>query len=377
MSVNPKVIGQSPPLRRPGKMPTATSRAASQRPVPAIRRRFLGSFSAAVASVLAVAACGGPGSSSTSTTASGKTPLVLVWNSTPDVTDLPLLMAINSLKSQGYDISAETVSGADVATQALAANRAQFTTNQIAAEASAAAHGAPVKIIEATASNPAVWVTAQGYQNCASLTGKPVGIFGPASASTYTQEMDYYFGKFCPNVKPSLVTIPDSGLRAQAMANGRIVASVLADSDALSLTQKLDPKHHYNVVPLTRTFPGLADTYLYANSSVLKSDPAAVVALVKADLQNVRKIYQDPSSLPSLIEKYYGTSSSAPTLTSGQQAVSGKTWYANGGLDAAGVSGLVASMKMFELPGNPRTFVDQQPLTSALKQIGQSGLTSR
>jgi ABC-type nitrate/sulfonate/bicarbonate transport system substrate-binding protein len=378
MCVNRKVTDQGPPLVRAGKMQARAARVASRRLASAdLRPRFLAGLSAAVAAVLSLAACGGSSSSGTSTTASGKTPLVVVWNSPPDATYLPLLMAINSLKSQGYDISTETVSGADVATQALAANRAQFTTNQVAAEASAAAHGAPVKIIEATASNPAVWVTAQGYQNCSSLTGKPVGIFGPASASTYTKEMDYYFQKSCPSVKPTLVTIPDSGLRAQAMANGRIVASVLADSDALNLTQKLDPKHHYNVVSLTKTFPGLADTYLYANQNVVKSDPAAVAALVQADLQSVRKIYQNPSVLPSLLKKYYGTSSSAPTLASAQQAVSEKIWYANGGLDSAGMSGLVASMKVFKLPGSAGALVDKQPLDSALKQVGQSGLTSR
>jgi ABC-type nitrate/sulfonate/bicarbonate transport system substrate-binding protein len=285
-------------------------------------------------------------------------------------------MGIAKLKQEGYNISTETVSGATVASEALAANRGQFTSNQAAAEAAAANKGAAIKIILATTNNPTDWVTAPGYENCSSLSGKPVGIYA-LTGSSYTQEMQYYFQKNCPGVKADLVTIPDSGLRAQALANKRIVASVLATSDADALTSKLAPSTKWNVVSLSKAFPGLGDTYLYANGAVLEKDPQAAAALVQADLQGVRQIYANPSSVAGLVKTYFGTSSAAPSSASATQALVSKLWYANGGLGATGVAGLKASLKVFQVPGNAQSLVDQTPLQTALTAIGRSSTTAR
>lgn len=316
---------------------------------------------------------GATGTAQSSSDKSGS--FVVAWNSPPDVTYLPLLMAIHDVQQQGYDLKTETVSGANTATEALASNRAQFTSNQITAEAAAAAKGAPIKIVLATASNPTDWVTASGYEDCNKLTGKPVGIFGPAASSSYTQLMNYYFEKFCPNVKPKLVTIPDSGLRAQALANGQIVATVLASSDATNLVTKLDTKHHYNVVNLAQTFPGLGDTYLYANTNVTQSAPGVVQALVTADLKSVRQIYANPSTVAALIKQYYTDSASMPSLASAQQAVKDKVWHANGGLDSKGIDGLSASLKVFSLPGKASSLVNSTFVNGALKALGSSSDT--
>ncbi len=219
-------------------------------------------------------------------------------------------MAIANLKQQGYQVSTETVSSATVASEALAANRGQFTSNQAAAEAEAAAKGADIKIVLATTDNPTDWVTTPAYKSCNSLTGQPVGVYA-LTGSSYTSLMDYYFKKFCPKVKPDIVTIPDSGLRAQAMANGKIVGTVLATSDADSLTSKLAPTKKWNVVSMSKTFPGLGDTYLYANGTVIKQDPQGVEALLTADLKAVRELYTHPGQIAGLVKTYFGTGTSA------------------------------------------------------------------
>jgi hypothetical protein len=315
--------------------------------------------------------------SAAETTAAAKAyPMTFVWNSEPDVTYLPLLMAMAELKKQGYKIATQTVSSATVASEALAANRGQFTSNQAAAEAEAAAKGADIKIVLATTDNPTDWVTEPGYQKCASLTGKPVGVYA-LTGSSYTSEMDYYFKKFCPSVKPNIVTIPDSGLRAQAMANNKIVATVLATSDADSLTSKLAPSTKWNVVSLSKTFPGLGDTYLYANGTVLKQDPLGVQTLLAADLKAVRQIYSHPSQIPGLVKTYFGTGSTAPPASSAVQAEQGLLWYANGGLDASGLQGLNSSLKVFDTPGNASKLVAGASLKAVLKQIGKSKATPR
>jgi ABC-type nitrate/sulfonate/bicarbonate transport system substrate-binding protein len=337
--------------------------------------------------LLAVAACAtggavGLGTLTASTAGASDTsdaksyPMKFIWNSPPDVTYLPLLMAIGQLKSQGYNVSTAMVSSATVASETLAANRGQFTSNQAAAEAEAAAKGADIKIILATTDNPTDWVTSAAYKNCSSLTGQPVGVYA-LTGSSYTSMMDYYFKKYCPKVKPDIVTIPDSGLRAQAMANGKIDGTVLATSDAEGLTTKLAPKTKWNVVSMSKIFPGLADTYLYANGTILKEDPQGVQALLAADLKAVRQLYAHPGKIGGLVKKYFGTGSDAPTPASAVQAAQGKLWYSNGGLDSDGLKGLNATLQVFKAPGNASKLVSGASLKSVLKQIGHSTATPR
>lgn len=324
-----------------------------------------------------VAACGSSGGGNKSSDPKSQK-LTVVWNSTPDVTYLPMLMAVAQMKKDGYNISAETVSGADVAAQALASNRAQFTADNITGAAAAVAHGAGIKIVAATQANEAAWVTSPGYEDCNKLTGKSVGIFGPAAASGYTKEMDLYFSKHCPNVKPHLVTIPDSSLRAQAMANKQIVATVLAVSDADTLQKKLDPNTHYTETRFSEAFPGLADNYLFANTSVLKSDPQAVATFVADTLKATRQIYSqagNTSAFSKLLSTYL--SAKSYTADSATSTLDAKIWYANGGLDQAGVSGLTQTLKVFKLPGTASNLIDNSPLQQALKQIGTSQDTTR
>lgn len=340
--------------------------------------RAVGAAAVAAAVALSLAACGSskPGNSGGD---SGKSAsLTVVWNSTPDVTYLPMLMAVHQMKKQGYNINAQTVSGADVAAQALASNRAQFTADNITGAAAAVAHGAGIKIVAVQSANEAAWVTAPGYEDCNKLTGKSVGIFGPAAASGYTKEMDLYFKRHCPNVKPHLVTIPDSSLRAQAMANHQIVATVLAISDAGTLTKKLDPSGHYNVTPMSKEFPGLADNYIYANSSVLKNDPAAVTAFVADTLKATRQIYADANNTAAF-SKLLSTYLSAKSYTaeSAKSTLDAKIWYANGGLDQQGTKGLAETLKVFQLPGTAKSLIDNAPMQAALKQVGTSQLTQR
>lgn len=299
----------------------------------------------------------------------------VVWNSTPDIAYLPLLMAIDTMKKNGYDIEATTLSGADVAAQALSSDRAQFTSDNVSGAANAIEMGAPIKAVAANSANEAVWVTTDGHQDCASLDGEPVGIFGPEASSGYTKEMNAYFDNECPGVEPKLVTIPDSSLRAQALANGELEATVLALSDAVTLETKLDPDGNYHVTSFRDEFPGLADNYLYTTDQVLADDPDLVNAFVKAELQATREIYSNPERLPQLLEEHFGSKAYSHDVA--VAAAKRKAWYANGGLDETGMKGLEKTLKLFDLEGSSDDIVDSDPLDTVLADIGRSDATTR
>jgi ABC-type nitrate/sulfonate/bicarbonate transport system substrate-binding protein len=331
-----------------------------------LTRRLTGLLVAGALSV--TAACGG--AEEVNATGAEAEPVVIAWNSTPDVTYLPLLMAVEAMKEEGYNLKAETLSGADVVAQALATDRADLTYNNVTGLANAVEQGVPIRIISSGSANDAVWMTAEGYEDCSSLTGEPVGIFGPAASSGYTKQMNLYFSKHCPDVKPRLVTIPDSALRAQALANGEIVATTLVQSDAANVVEKLDPSGKYSITPFRDEFTGLADNYIFASQNAIENKSEIVTAFLKAELEAVRQIYENPSSYAELLEEYLP--SKDYSIESAKVKLESKSWYPDGDLNSAGMEGLDETLQVFELPGTADALVDRTILDRALEEIDGS-----
>jgi len=290
------------------------------------------------------------------------TPVTVGWNSPPDIGYLPLLMAIDSMNAKGYKVATVTLAG-DLTSQGLIQNSVQIANiGGLPVGAAAIAKGAPIKVIATRVSNEAVWVSLTEYSNCATLTGKTVGLF--AEVSSFTSQMNAYFDLNCKGVKPNYLTIPDSALRAQSMAAGGIVATVLGLADAVALDAKSPGK--YKLVPMGTALGGVSDGILWSNDATLASHPSIITALITEQLLAIRSFYKDPSQLTAMAAKFNVTSPVA------NQYVEKKLWYANGGL---GSDGIEKTLALFSLPGTRQTIVNAGPMNEALKAIGKSDAT--
>lgn len=292
--------------------------------------------------------------------------VVIAWNSTPDEAYLPLLIAIDAMKKQGYNIEGKTLSGSDITFQGLATNQIQFTADSLPPGALSVSKGAPIRLVATRNANLVDWVAASGYSDCSKLNGKPVGIYSQTGG--YTVEMELYFQQHCAGVKPTYVTIPDSPVRAQAVATGRILGTALGLPDALAL-QKKYPNNKFEIVPLRQALPGVGDEYVYTNETTLKSHEGIVEALLTEQLKAIRAIYQDPSSLDALVKQYLP---SAPDASVAKQFVQQQIWYANGGLKGPGLQN---TLQAFKLPGSADALQDADPLNAVIAKVGTSSAT--
>lgn len=338
-----------------------------------------------VLATILLAACSSPGSSTNTpvaatpagSSAAGQssgaspsetidtTPILVAWESSPDETYLPTLMAIDAMKQEGYNITAEQLASDPVVVQALASNAVQFTRYSLQGLAQAVQQGVPLKAIETVDRNTVTWVVATGYEDCSKLDGKPVGIYSPTAG--YTIEQNIYFAQNCPNVKPTFVSIPDSLLRAQALAAGQILASALGSPDALNLKTQYPGKFSY--VDFGTQLPSLDLDYLMTNTQTLQDHPSVVEALVREQLKAVRQLYTDPTSASGYLTKFLPSVKNDAVT---QQFISTKIWYANGGFGGTGLEG---GIKAFGVQGDRSTLTDQGPITAALKDLGNSDLT--
>lgn len=330
------------------------------------RHRVLGLVSVVSVSAALLVACGSNEPASSDDATVDQTHVVIAWNSTPDVSYLPLLMAIDAMNEQGYDIEAQVMSGSDVSFQSLAANQIQFTADSLPPAALSVEQGAPIKAIGTRNANLVVWVADKEFSDCADLDGQDVGIYSETGG--YTVLMRMYFDKECPGVQPQYVTIPDSPLRAQAVAEGQLKGTAIGLPDAVSLQEEYGDEGLF-VVPLREQLPGVGDEYVYTNDQTLEEHPEIVQALLVAQLEAIRSIYDDPDSLEELVPKYIPDADDASVA---KQFVEDQIWYANGGLDGPG---LANTLEAFELPGDPDALQDKGPLAAVIAEIGKSSIT--
>lgn len=336
-----------------------------------VRLRKLGLTSlVVVVCALGTAACGGDDSGA-ETEAGGAgdvdtTPVVIAWNSTPDESYLPLLMAIDTMQDEGYQIEAQVMSGSDVSFQSLAANQIQFTADSLPPAALSVEQGAPIKAIGTRNANLVVWVAEKEFEDCADLDDQQVGIYSETGG--YTVLMRMYFDQECAGVEPKYTTIPDSPLRAQAVAAGRIKGTALGVPDAVKLQNEYGADTFF-VVPLRESLPGVGDEYVYTNDQTLDEHPEIVQALLQAQLEAIRSIYDDPGSLDDLVPQYLPDAEDASVA---KQFAEDHIWYANGGL---GGPGLENTLEAFDLPGSPDDLQAPDPLAAVIDEISESSLT--
>ncbi len=335
---------------------------------------------AVIAAVSLLAACsssgggssaGAGGSSSGSGATSGgssgggaKGTLTVAFNSTPDPSYLPLMMAIDTMKGQGYNVKTSQTQSDSTAFQLMSSNRVQFLLTNLADGAAPVSQGAPLKAVLGAEANATTWVAAQGYDDCSKLSGKPVGIYAPNEGYTLIQQA--YFDKACPGVKPNLVVIPDSALRAQALASGKILGSVLGTSDAFALTQKY-PQKHFVTVNMGTEVQGAGDSYIWTNTTTISKNGPMVNDFLTDILKATRQIYSDPSQVAALATKYFGAANVAVAQLYAKQ----KLWYANGTLD-----GIQPTLTLYKLPGTVEKISDPAPLNTVIGAIGRSPATT-
>jgi ABC-type nitrate/sulfonate/bicarbonate transport system substrate-binding protein len=277
-------------------------------------------------------------------------------------------MAIDAMKNDGYDATGQQLASEDLMYQGLSANTVQLATGGLSQVARAVDQGVPVKAVDTRNSSDTVYVAANDYQDCSKLAGKPVGIYAPKAI--FTLFMELYFDQHCKGVAYTPVTIADSALRAQAMEQGQILATVLGLPDAIALNAR-KPGQFY-MVAFGKELPGIADSYLIANTTTLADHPSIVDAFVREHMTAIRTLYTaDDSTLTSLLKQYLPK---VTDLTVMKGLLADKLFYTNGGL--AG-DGLDQSLKAFKLPSDRAHIIDDGPVNRALAVLGQSDLTTR
>jgi NitT/TauT family transport system substrate-binding protein len=279
--------------------------------------------------LLLLAACGGSDKSSGS---SGGTKSFTVGFTSAGMSSAPFLAALDQLRGQGYDIKTPELAESELVTEGVAKNRFAFGSGANNEVMTADTKGANLKVVVDRVSNEWTIYARKGIINqCSDLGGKRLAIHSEGAVSTAM--VKNYIETKCPGAKPNYVVISGSPNRLAALLANRIDASPLELTDAVTLEAKASDRYAL-LTSFSEDLPQLHPTSVYVNGDFAKKNPDTVKAVVKAVIEQNRKIAGNPGYLKEIAQKYVPKAIDASTIESAaQKYVDLKMFDVNGGLN--------------------------------------------
>jgi ABC-type nitrate/sulfonate/bicarbonate transport system substrate-binding protein len=334
---------------------------------------------AALAAVMALAACGG--ASTTTAPQAGSSPAkctskkvsIAVPVTPPNVVHIPPFVAqdLGYFKDENLEVDLPKFEGGVGAFRAVASGSVDLAGTSSEPAIQAVAQGGDVKAVYTYAPNVDVsFVAGPNVKTLADLKGKKIGI---QEKGGFADVMSRLVLKKA-GIAPTDVTFVSTttAARVSAMVTGSVDTGVLHIDQTLT-AQKTAPSLHV----LANMWEVVTD-YQYslymASSDRLKNDAATMECMVRALIKADRAIY-DPAMKQKITDIMVKYTKEQPDVVAQtyEQLLKAKAWPQNEGIPKANIEGTIKSLKETDQLNKDVKFTDVVDLTIAKKVVAQLG----
>lgn len=215
--------------------------------------------------------------------------LTAVHGSSPDFIALVPAAAWDILAERGIEVDQQYVEDGSIAIQALAQGEAQIATN-IGVNVGLLAVQEGASIIDVMATQRPTWalVSRNEITSIEELAGLTMGVHGETS---FTKAIaDFYDREY--SLGMSQLIIPGSEVRAEALANDQIDASVIDFPDIVRLEATF-PGSFNVLATIGETLPQLIEQDIWMNQSWIDENPDLAQEVVTALVEGIRRLRDD------------------------------------------------------------------------------------
>ena len=218
----------------------------------------------------------------------------------PDITTVPILAALDTVREEGYEIEVVELAEPELAIEGLANGEYALSAESTSPALIAIQQGAPIKIIADVIGNQWAVYGQDDIEECDDLAGQPFGIFSEGSVATAMVRS--WVAQNCTEGEPEYLVIGGSDVRAQALLNDQIKATALEISDIVTLQAT---GTEFNLIAdFGEQLPDLHPQTVYAGESFLTENEEAAQLFVDALISEHEQINADPEYLVGLVEEY-------------------------------------------------------------------------
>jgi NitT/TauT family transport system substrate-binding protein len=216
--------------------------------------------------------------------------LVAMHGSSPDFIALVPLAAWDILAERGIEVEQRYSEDAATAVQAMTQGEIQIGTN-IGVNVGVPAANAGAEIVDVIATQRPTWALAvrPEIDSFSDLEGATLAVHGEAS---FTRAVaDWYAER--EGFDYQQLIIPGSEVRAEALAQGEIDASVIDLPDVIQLSQ-VYPGEFEVLETIGETFPELIEQDIWFDANWVAENRDLAVEVVTGLLEGIRRLREDP-----------------------------------------------------------------------------------
>lgn len=217
------------------------------------------------------------------------------------ISSAPFMAALDALNQQGYKIDTPIIESSELVTQGVASGQFAFGSGANNAAMAAIEKGADMRLIVSRVKNEWSVYALKDIKDCAGLNGRKLAIHSEGAVSTAM--LKNWIATKCPSAKPNYVVIAGSDNRLAAMLANQIEASPVELGDAVTLDVKASDRYH-QISNFGADLPDLQTTSIYVNTKWAAANPGSVVALVKAVLEQHKKVDGNAAYLKEISQKF-------------------------------------------------------------------------
>jgi ABC-type nitrate/sulfonate/bicarbonate transport system substrate-binding protein len=268
---------------------------------------------AAIVVALASGACSFPSPSTpeapadpprASTANAGDRPLIRFGDTVNvDVRDVPVLMAIDDVRAQGYPTEIRHVPGPPLVEDLLARGELDIGVTNYQTMWSAIAKGADVRSIAEFVGPTTVLAARRSIDACAALDGRPMGVYAPTGLSQILVQT--YLVRRCAGAAPRLIVLEESSSRVAALMAGRLDAAVIP-GEAFVRLELAAPGRFHALMTHRKEFPEMRIDGFHVRRSWAAEHPQAVRDFIRAVLLAQRLVTGSPEVLFAEARKRIG-----------------------------------------------------------------------
>jgi ABC-type nitrate/sulfonate/bicarbonate transport system substrate-binding protein len=255
---------------------------------------------------------------------------------TPGLSSVPLLGAIDLLRSQGYTVDLNFIDAVELITQGVAKGDFAVGTTATNTIMVAVEKGAKLKAFVHRINNEhTLYVRKATIKACADLNGKSLGIHSEGAVSTFMTRN--YLQNTCPGTTPQYLVIANSPNRAAAIIADRVDAATIEVSDGIHVEAEVGDKFGL-LSSYAQDLPNLVVSLNIVNTQWAEANPGTLLAFVKAILTEYRRLAGDAAAVQAGAEKYIKDKVDPKTIGAQTKKYTDlKMWDVNGGVTQAGL----------------------------------------
>jgi ABC-type nitrate/sulfonate/bicarbonate transport system substrate-binding protein len=252
--------------------------------------------------------------------------------------EVPPLMALESLREQGYTTEAVSIPRAELIVEALLRGDLEVGAVTPTTLWAAIAKGADLRTIAARSTRVSRLVARREIQTCRDLQDRSVAFNN--LGNTDKAMFDAYLRQHCPDVTPRIVVIADSANRTAALQAGRIDSAELVELDHWLYLEDNEPGRFNVLLDFATEFPGLGMSSFAVRSDWARQNPESVKDFLRALLMVYRRVAATPLLLQEeSAKRLFLSPAEAERLTGASLAAN--VWDVNGGLTEANVQATI------------------------------------